>query len=304
MAHLLILIIISLFVSGLAQAEKRALVLGVNSYENLPPLKKAVDDARALALLLKNSGYIVQLIEDPTREVFWRGWFNFVDSIGEGDEIALFFSGHGLEIASINYLLMRDAPKAARGEGIIRQEGINFIELLGQLQARRPRVNLVILDACRSNPYAASGTKSIGSSKGLAVVEPPEGAFVMYSAGAKEEALDRLSEDDPEPVSVYMRNLLPLLRTPGLRIQDVAQDVRDRVRAVAAALPHKQNPAYYDELRGQFCFSGCASGGLSIFPRVNQPSKQGLLQPSPSAGATDRCSISNPPLLCLWKDKY
>jgi uncharacterized caspase-like protein len=297
--------------SGGAFAAKRvALVIGINSYENLPVLEKAVGDARAISATFEAAGYRVIRLEDATREAFWAEWLKFLDGIAEGDEVAFFFSGHGLEIDGANYLLMRNAPKAERGERIVRQDAIKFMDLLVELQARHPRVTLVILDACRSNPYAASGTKGIGGSKGLSVVVPPEGAFVMYSAGASEEALDRLSDADQEPVSVYMRNLLPLLNTPGLKIQDVAQVVRDQVREIAQKVLHRQNPAYYDELRGKFCFAGCSEGGASVVSLVNraskhsvQPQKPAAPEPKAAAPAADVCAGENPPISCLFKER-
>jgi uncharacterized caspase-like protein len=295
---------------GHAWAAKRvALVIGVNAYENLPVLQKAVGDARAISATFEAAGYQVSRLEDPTRETFWDAWLAFLARIGEGDEVALFYSGHGLEIEGANYLLMRNAPKAQLGERIIRQDAIKFLDLLLEMQARRPRVSLVVLDACRNNPYAASGVKSIGGSKGLGAVVPPEGAFVMYSAGANEEALDRLTDSDQEPVSVYMRNLLPLLKTPGLKIQDVAQFVRDQVREITQKVPHRQNPAYYDDLRGKFCFAGCAEGGASVVTVVNragkqsaQPAKPAAPEPKAVAPVVHECSGQNPSISCLFEE--
>jgi uncharacterized caspase-like protein len=305
-----LLLALLLICCGDAFAAKRvALVIGINSYENLPVLQKAVGDARAISATFEAAGYRVSRLENATREAFWAEWLNFLDGIAEGDDAAFFFSGHGLEIDGANYLLMRNAPNAERGERIVRQDAIKFMDLLVELQLRHPRVSLVVLDACRSNPYAASGTKGIGGSKGLGVVIPPEGSFVMYSAGANEEALDRLSDADQEPVSVYMRNLLPLLKSPGLKIQDVAQTVRDEVREVTQKIPHRQNPAYYDELRGRFCFAGCLEGGASVVPLLNRSSKQSMQQqkpaaPEPKATApvTDVCAAGNPPVSCLFKE--
>ncbi len=71
---------------------------------------------------------------------------------------------------------------------------------------------LYVVDACRDNPFVSSTGRSIGGTRGLTLVEPPSGTFVMFSAGAGETALDRLSDDDPNPNSVYTRVLLPSLR--------------------------------------------------------------------------------------------
>ena len=76
----------------------------------------------------------------------------------------------------------------------------------------------------------------------------------MYSAGAGETALDRLSDDDPDPNSVYTRTLLPMLSTPGLDLREMAVEVRRRVNKLAQTVPHRQTPAYYDEVLNDFSF--------------------------------------------------
>ena len=98
--------------------------------------------------------------------------------------------------------------------------------------------------------------RSLG--RGLARMDAPSGTFIMYSAGASETALDRLPKDDPDKVnSVYTRKLLPLMKTPGLALHDLARQLRREVHDVAVAVPHVQQPAYYDGLIGKFCLAGC-----------------------------------------------
>ena len=89
-------------------------------------------------------------------------------------------------------------------------------------------------------------------------MDAPTGTFIMYSAGAGETALDRLPGDDPDKVnSVYTRKLLPLVKTPGLPLHELARQLRLEVHDLAAAVPHVQQPAYYDGLIGKFCLAGC-----------------------------------------------
>lgn len=116
---------------------------------------------------------------------------------------------------------------------------------------------MIILDACRDNPFAEGGVRSIGGSRGLARVDAPEGTFVMYSAGAGQTALDRLSDNDADANSVFTRSLIPLITTPGLGMQEVALKVRERVVELANSVGHRQTPAYYDQLLGRFCPAGC-----------------------------------------------
>jgi uncharacterized caspase-like protein len=277
-----------------ACAEKHALVIGINAYQNVPHLQKAVGDALAMRNAFKAAGYRVVPLYDVSQEDFLRRWDAFLELVKEGDEAALFFSGHGLQIGAENYLLLKDVPMASGGESFVRVHAIQFSALLDGLQSKRPRVSLAILDACRDNPFKAQGIKAIGHSKGLIPVgSAPKGTFVMYSADKNEEALDSLSDDDHEPVSVYLRHLLPLLAKPGLRIQDVAIEVSEQVSSTALKVNHDQNPAYYDALRGsKFCFSGC--------------SKEGALSPKQEPMTflqTDECMAANPPISCLWSSR-
>src|SRR5262249_39910298 len=104
----------------------------------------------------------------------------------------------------------------------------------------------------------AGGGPLARSRRGLAVSEPPpEGTFIMYSAGAGESALDRLDDDtDRDPNSVFTRNLLPLLPAPGLTLTDGAEQVRVSVRQMAGTVKHLQTPAYYNQVLGRVCLAG------------------------------------------------
>ena len=115
---------------------------------------------------------------------------------------------------------------------------------------------LYVIDACRDNPFVNSTGRSIGGTRGLTLIEPPSGTFVMFSAGAGETALDRLSDGDTDPNSVYTRVLVPRLKTPG-KIGDIAREVRREVRKLASHVNHVQTPAFYDEVLGDFCPAGC-----------------------------------------------
>jgi uncharacterized caspase-like protein len=296
MLRALVLLLGWSFFGNFAYADKLALIIGVNNYDQLPRLQKAVGDSQAVAETFQAAGYHTTRHSDLSRERFLEEWAAFRRRIRAGDEVAFVFSGHGLEIDGFNYLLFSDAPRPGRDESVIRGNAIQVAGLIAELQRGKPRVSLVILDACRNNPYAARGTRSVGTARGLAPMDAPAGAFVMYSAGAGEEALDRLSDADEEPTSVYTRRLLPLLKTPNLRIQDVALQVREEVSTLAAEVPHEQNPAYYDDLRGKFCFSGCSEGGVSTFTISNSVKKE----PAISTDGQAECSTSDPKVSCLW----
>jgi hypothetical protein len=245
-----------------AHAKRVALVVGINKYDNLPrerQLVKAVNDARAVEVALKSVGFEVIKAEDVGRSAFNLAWQQLLNKLGPGDEVTVFFSGHGVEIEGGNYLIPRDVPAVGTGEvRRLKNESLSFDEMRRDLAAQGPRITVFILDACRDNPFADTRGRSIGGAKGLVPVQAEQGTFIMFAAGARESALDRLDDKDGDPNSVYTRKLLPLLKEPGLRLPDLAQRVRGEVRQLASTVGHRQSPAYYDEGADDVCLAGCA----------------------------------------------
>jgi uncharacterized caspase-like protein len=243
-------------------AEKRvALVIGIDTYDNLGAdvqLKKARSDAAAVARTLKDLGFDVSSKDDLTRTAFNETWSDFLAKLEPGDTAAFFFAGHGVELGGQNYLLPKDIPSLRPGrDEQLRRESLSLQEFLADLREKKTLLNMVVIDACRDNPFPQLATRSLGRERGLAANEPPEGTFIMFSAGAGESALDRLDDDDKDPNSVFTRQLLPLMKTRGLSLTDLAKDVRLSVRKLAATVDHLQTPAYYDQVLGRFCLAGC-----------------------------------------------
>ena len=267
-------------------AKRVAFVVGIDAYDNLPAqlqLKKAVGDAHAVGAALKGLGYEVIEADNVARLDFVRQWQQFLNRIDPGDEAAFFFAGHGVEIGGLNYLLPRDVPKVASGEEeVLKAGGLSLGDALDQVRQRKPQVSLYIVDACRDNPFVDAKGRGLGGTRGLARVEPPSGTFVMFSAGAGETALDRLSDDDSDPNSVYTRTLLPSLQTPGKSITEIARDVRRGVRDLANKVNHVQTPAYYDEVVGDFCPAGCEAKIAKLEQPITSPTAPTLPAPAPS----------------------
>ncbi|MEQ1714700.1 MAG: caspase family protein, partial [Hyphomicrobium sp.] len=259
--------------------KKHAFVVGIDNYDNLAidrQLQKAVGDATAISDTLSGMGFTVVTVPNVTRPVFNERWQSFLDVIKPGDTTAFVFSGHGVEINGANYLLPRDVPRLRLGrDEQLKRESLALVEILTDLRERRPGFSLIVLDACRDNPFAEGG-KAIGGTKGLARIDPPEGTFIMYSAGAHQTALDRLAETDRATTSIYTRTLLPLLKTPGLSLLDMADRLGEQVRDLAATISHRQTPAFYSGVIGgrRVCLAGCEVA-LTIQP-----------PPQPSFGAT------------------
>ena len=118
------------------------------------------------------------------------------------------------------------------------------------LQGGGVRVAVVVLDACRNNPFKKPGVRGVGAERGLGRIEPVRGVFTLYSAGIGQMALDRLGDADNNPNSVFTRVFVPALTRPGLGLGDLAVEVREEVARLAASVKHDQRPAYYDETIG------------------------------------------------------
>ncbi len=246
--------------SGIASAlsaERRALVIGNDAYANVTALKKANNDARTMAQTLEALGFTVSQSLDADRRSMNSAISQFIATVGEGDTALLFYAGHGVEIEGRNFLLPVDIPNSDIGDsGFIQTESISLDDVLTRLKARNAMLNLVILDACRNNPFTNPKARSLASGQGLARISAPQGTFVMYSADVGEAALDRLNDTDANPNSVFTRTLAPLLKEPGRDLIDTAREVRRRVRDLALTVKHQQTPAYYDAVLGDFFFAG------------------------------------------------
>ncbi len=254
-AVIVALVLMCISVPAYAQV-RHALVIGIDTYDNVASLQKARNDANAVSEVLAENGFEVTTLLDADRREMTRALSRFSAAVQPGDEAVFYFAGHGIEVQGRNYLLPADVPEMRPGDEVfLTSESLAADEILSAIQNRGARVTLLILDACRDNPFPAQGTRSLGQTRGLARVDAPEGAFVMFSAGTGQAALDRLSDDDPDPNSVFTRALLPLLSEPGLPIHEVARQLRREVTDMAASIGYNQRPAYYDEVTGDFILS-------------------------------------------------
>jgi Caspase domain/F5/8 type C domain len=205
--------------------------------------------------------------------------------------VALFyFAGHGVEIAGSNYLLPIDIPEASAGnEEFLKSESISLNEVLDALRDRHARVTILVIDACRENPFASKTGRSVGGARGLSLVVPPQGTFIMFSAGGGEAALDRLSDGDTATNSVFTRTLIPLLAHGALNLPELARETRCRVHELAASAGHSQTPAYYDEVLGDFSFG--PETDTNAAPPALPPVPPALPSPEPK-----RVQLPEPPV--------
>lgn len=268
--------------AGPAAAKRVALVIGNDSYENVPDLRKAVNDAKAVGAALESIGFEVLRAENVSRREMNSQVQSFASKLEKGDEAVFFFAGHGVEIQGRNFLLPVDMPGARPGqEDFVEAEAVSAARVLETIRRRGARVAILVLDACRDNPFQTEGTRSLGGSRGLARMDASKGTFIIYSADVGQTALDRLSNSDADPNSVFTRSLVPMLKRPGLPLPQMARGVRAEVEKLALGVSHDQRPAYYDGITGEFFFAGEAGEAA---PKVQDAP---VAAPSPADNAVE-----------------
>ncbi|MGE9008992.1 caspase family protein [Leptospira interrogans] len=250
-----------------AYAEKRvALVIGNNDYRNVPKLQKAVNDARTMGDTLKQLGFTVMVAENQTRQAFSHSLLAFDKAVSKGDTAFFFYAGHGFEIAGQNFLLPTDVPAATEGqEELVRDASILADRIIERLQNKGARTAILVFDACRNNPFERSGTRAVAGGGGLApMTQLPEGVFSIFSAGPRQTALDRLSNDDANPNSVFTRTFTKELTEPGVNLVQVAQRTRRLVAELAKTVRHTQVPVYFDQMVDDVFLSGTAKAAPEV----------------------------------------
>ncbi|ACA16115.1 peptidase C14 caspase catalytic subunit p20 [Methylobacterium sp. 4-46] len=252
-----LLILLTLCLSAAAaRAERRlAFVVGVNAYANLPQgmqLERAVRDAETVADALQSLDFrVARLTREATLTGFLTAFGAFTREVEPGDTVLFYFAGHGVALDGVNYLIPADIPSlAAGGEGVVRKLALAEADIIQDIQSRGARVTILVIDACRDNPFPKAGSRTLGAPRGLAFKEPPQGVFSLYSAGAGQQALDRLPGSDPSPNSVFTRVFAAELRKPGTSLVDLGETVREEVAALARRANHDQIPAVYNQVLG------------------------------------------------------
>jgi formylglycine-generating enzyme required for sulfatase activity len=256
---LLLVIVLLLALANPALAERRiALVIGNDVYRNLSDneqLHNAVNDARAVKATLESLGFEVIAGENLNRASLVERLSDFGARLQQGDIAFFFYAGHGVSLNGANYILPSDIS-APRSTGRDEEErladlAVAEIRVIDRIKGAGARVAVVVLDACRDNPLAPPGGRSIGAPRGL--TPPPEtrGVLSIYSAGVGQQALDRLNDADAASNSVFTRVFVRKLKTPGLGLRAAAFETQGEVASLAASSGQEQVPGVYSQIIGE-----------------------------------------------------
>ena len=225
---------------GSSYAERRlALVIGNSAYQGPAALKNPLNDARALAETLAELDFTVTTVVDVSRDRMASAISTFSQKLTDDDVALFYFAGHGIEVDGRNYLIPTDYNE--RTPQALRFAAIAATDVVEEMQAAR--VAMVVLDACRNNPYLDAR----GSGTGLAPMQP-RGTLIAYATGP-----GRVAADNPDAANgLFTGKLLDALGEPGLTVTEVFRKVRREVYAASAG---EQWPSIYDDLLTDFSFS-------------------------------------------------
>ena len=230
-----------------ARPEQRiALVIGNSAYPEAP-LRNPVNDVRAMAQALRELGFTVLAYENANKRTMETAIIEFGQRLAEGGVGPFYYAGHGLQVRGHNYLVPVDAQ--IESEATTRIAAVDVELLLEQMAEAKNRVNIVILDACRNNPFER---RMRGASRGLAAVDAARGTLVAYATAPGSVAADGNGKN-----GLYTEELLQALRVPNLKVEEVFKQVRVNV---ARRSNGAQTPWESSSLTGDLVVNGAGRG--------------------------------------------
>jgi uncharacterized caspase-like protein/lipoprotein NlpI len=241
-----------------------ALAIGNANYSR-SPLKNPVNDARAMSTALKELGFAVELTTDADYRKLGASVDRFVSRLRRGDVAVFYYAGHGIQIEGENYLIPTDFD--AQDEAAAKYAAYPADRLLEGMERSGAKLNIVILDACRNNPYRG---RAMGG--GLAPMGSGTGTFVAFATSPGKTA----SDNSRSANGLFTTYLLDSLQQPGLTLDDVFNRTRERVYEASA---QAQTPWTQSNVIGRFYFrpdkaaaASAAQPSVTPAPRVTNVS--------------------------------
>jgi hypothetical protein len=221
--------------------DRLALVIGNGAYQTAP-LKNPLNDAEDMAATLKHLGFKVILKTNADQRTMEDTIRNFGKQLRNGGVGLFYFAGHGIQLGGRNYLMPVDAK--IESESDVKYESVDAGRVLGKMEDAENQLNIVILDACRNNPYARAFRSD---QSGLARMDAPTGSLIAYATAPGEVAADGLERN-----GIFTKRLIHHMMTPNLSIEQVLKRVRIDV---ARQTNGRQIPWESSSLMGDFYFN-------------------------------------------------
>jgi hypothetical protein len=250
-----ILWVISLLVSTIflfpnlslsAQERRTALVIGNSNYKTAP-LRNPANDARDMAKVLKDLGFEVVWKVNAGRQEMDAAVEKFYRNLNDARVGFFYYAGHGMQVDGSNYLLPVDIQVESSAD--IKYRSVKADWILAKMEDSGSKVNIVVLDACRDNPFR--GLR--GSGSGLAPIQSVRGSFIAYATSPGSVARDGAGRN-----GMYTTHLLKNIKRSGLTVEEVFREVR---KGVAQSTNYKQIPWDSSSLMGAFYMAGRGSEG-------------------------------------------
>jgi len=217
-----------------------ALVIGNSAYKS-SPLRNPVRDARAISGALAETGFKVTVLENASETGMRRAIRAFGDELAAGGVGLFYYAGHGMQVRGRNYLIPVNADIEREDE--VEDQAVDANLVLSKMDSAKNSLNLMILDACRNNPFARAFRSA---AQGLAQMDAPSGTLVAFATAPGSVASDGDGEN-----GLYTKHLLAAMRRPGLPIEQVFKEVRIGVGRETA---DRQVPWESSSLKGNFYF--------------------------------------------------
>ena len=235
----LFLLVCSLAV--MANDDKEALIIGNGAYQYAVPLKNPVNDALDIAKTVKKLGFKTRLLTDASKQDIEQAIEEFIAKLKENKGVGLFYyAGHGSQLEGDNYLIPVDTYVEAERE--LKHKGYKIARLLNEMKGANNATNIIILDACRDNPFAGgfkTASRSLGSgmegsrglrrkgpklSSGLSKLDAPPNTLLAYATAPGKVAKDGVARNSP-----YTTMLIDAMQKEGITVEQVFKEVRGNV---------------------------------------------------------------------------
>lgn len=270
-----------------AAAARVALVIGNDAYIHVRPLSNAGNDARLMAAALKSAGFDVigGVRANLDRKAMWSALDQLQVRIAKGDDVVFYYAGHGVQIRADSLLLPVDIE--ANNDDQVLRDGINLVEVQDEL--KNARFALMVVDACRNNPFPPKpgGTRGVGAPAGIVPIEPARGNVILLSASRNQQALDEVP-GITKSNGLFTYTLVQALKVPGVDVVQAMHNVREEVEQQARLANHEQRPALVEEMDGTFFFfpkTGATVSSASPVARVATTAPAAIVDGAPAKAA-------------------
>jgi len=252
LGSLVVAVLALLALDAQATTKRLALVIGNNAYAD-GVLKNPINDARMMATTLRELDFDVQVLENADRTTMQRAVVEFGRKLRDGSVGLFYFAGHGMQVRGSNYLIPVKASIESEEE--VEVESMDVAYVMARMATAKNQFNIVILDACRNNPFQRSFRSA---SNGLAAISAPTGTMIAYAT-----APGSVANDGDGANGIYTSELVAAIKRPGLSMEEAFKQARGRV---IQRTQGKQTPWESSSVVGEFVFRAAGQQVASLTP--------------------------------------